>query len=118
MTLNDNTRVTHEPVKIDPTHTPKPKLTDHYVIVPQVDLRNEERFVQRRPDNGGVKPSHDRIPSSKLRDEAWINYVGEYQLQEELEVDEVVTGWGFHSKLQQRDFCQTLCRDWYLASLS
>ena len=45
--------ITHEPIKIDPLDTSKPKLLDHYVFVPPppVDLRHEDLFVPRSEEN-------------------------------------------------------------------
>ena len=92
--------VTREPVKIDPLDTSKPKLPDHYIIVPPVGLRHDDLFVPRSEEGGAVRPSHDMVAGSRARDEAWISHVAGLLSQEKLEKGEVVTGSGFQSNLQ------------------
>ena len=48
-----------------------------------------------------VRPSHDGVRRSEIKDDAWITHVGGHLSQEELEKGEVVTWLGFHSKLQE-----------------
>ncbi len=72
---SENMGVTRDPVKIDPLDTTKPKLPDHYVIVPPVDLRHDDMFVPCNDEGGPFRPSRDRIPGSRARDEKWINHV-------------------------------------------
>ena len=95
--------VTREPVKIDRVDTSKPKLPDHYVIVPPVDLRHQDLFVPSSDSEEGavVRPSLDRVAGAKTRDEAWIKHVGDHLSQEELDNGQVVTWSGFHSQMQE-----------------
>ena len=100
---SDNMGITCEPIKIDLLDTSKPKLPDHYVIVPPppVDLRHDDLFVPRSEEDRVVRPSHDGVRRSETKDEAWITHVGGHLSQEELEKGEVVTWSGFHSKLHE-----------------
>ena len=76
--------VTREPVTIDHTDTPMPKLPDHYVIIPPMDLIGVELLVPKDVDTRTVRPAHDRVPDSQGRDDAWIGDVSGLISKEEL----------------------------------
>lgn len=100
---HENMGLVQEPVVIDPNDTSKPKLPDHYVIVPPVELNSEDLIIPRGEEHGPVRPSHDQVLGSRVRDEAWISHVVGLLSTEELEKGDVVTWSGFHSQRQDPD---------------
>ena len=96
----ENMEVAHEPLTIDSSDSSKPKLPDSYVIVPPVELTDSELFVPIGDDDRIVRPSHDRVQGSRVRDEAWVNHVSGLVYKEELEKGDMATWSGFHSQLQ------------------
>ena len=96
----ENMGLIREPVIIDPTDISKPKLPDDFVIVPPLDLSRVELFVPKNMDSDIVRPAHDRVQGSQVRDDAWINHVSGLMSKEELQTGDVVTWSGFNSSLE------------------
>ncbi len=72
--VHENMGIKRESVIIDPDDTSKPKLPNHYVIVPPVDLQHEDLFVPRGKDGGVVRPSHNRLLASRTREDVWVSH--------------------------------------------
>ena len=97
---SDNMGVSRIPAKIDPTNTSKPKLPDHYVIVPPVNLSRADSFKPKIEDDNVVRPSHSRAPGSEIKETVWMNHVSQLLTKEELGNNDMATWSGYHSRMQ------------------
>ena len=68
------------------------------MIVPPVELRNEDLFVPRN-GHGNIRPTHSLIPGVEVKDESWVSHVMEVLKKDEVEKGDVVTWAGFNSQL-------------------
>ena len=97
-----NSGICRPAIKLEHNIKSKPKLPDSYVIVPPVELRNEDLFVPRN-GHGNIRPTHSLIPGVEVKDESWVSHVMEMLKKDEVEKGDVVTWAGFNSQLASYD---------------
>ena len=102
-------------VLFNPNYKSKPRLQDHYVIVPPDECNTQNLIIPRDEEDGSVRPPHGQVLGSRVRYEAWISHVVGLLSKEELEKGDVDM---VRFPFPEEGLCQTCCRDWYFTTVT